>query len=103
MLRPYNAVNGFGRRVPDSATWIRLLRCLRSAFIALGDSLLDQLHLTIVTGRSTFDQRHLRCEAHAIYVVSGCHVVQGVQYDIELLVETDAVISSGRKTLSFAN
>lgn len=95
MLGPDNTVNRLRRRIPDRTARIRFLRRFRSALIALGVPLLDQLHLAIVARRSALDQRHLRCEAHPIHVVSGGPIVQGVQHNVELLVEAHTVIGSG--------
>lgn len=99
MLGPDNAVNRLRWCVADGATWICLLRSFRSAFIALSVSFLNQFHLTTVSSSSTFYQWNLGCEAHPIDVVSGGSIVQGVKHDVELLVECDAVIGSGRNTI----
>lgn len=92
MLGPHNAVDRLRRCVANRAARKRFLRRLRCALVALRQALLDQLHLAIVAARTALDQRHLRRQAHAVDVIASGAIVQRVQHDGELLVETDAVV-----------
>ena len=47
-------------------------------------------HLSDESCRSTFDERHARCEAESVDVSSCVDVVESVEHDVELLEELDA-------------
>jgi len=99
MLGPDNAVNRFGGRIAYGAAREASLFVFWSALVALGESTLDQFHLAIVAGGAALDQRDIRIEAHAIYMIPGGPVVQGAEHQIELLKEVDAIISTKRYVL----
>jgi len=94
MLGPNDAVNRFGGRIANSAAGKASLFVLRRALVALGESPLDQLDLSIVAGGAALDQRDIRIQAHAIHMVPGCPVVQGTEHQVELLEKADAIISA---------
>jgi hypothetical protein len=56
-LRPNYAVNRLTWRTSDSTDGEALGRLLRCAVIACCDTFLNDLHLSIETGRATLDQR----------------------------------------------
>lgn len=97
VLRPNNAVNGLRGSVANGAAGIGLLGCFRCAFVALRESLLDQLHLAVVAGGSALDQGDTRGQAHPVDMVSSRTIVQGVQDQGERLevADTEAVAGMG--------
>lgn len=98
MLGPDNTMNGLGGRVSYGTAGKTSLLLLGCAFVALGQTALNQLHLTIVAGGAALDERHICIETHPIYVVSRRAIVQRTEHHIKLLEEINAVVSAAKQT-----
>lgn len=97
MFGPNYAMNGFARRIANSAAGESFLCRFWSAFVALAQSFLDKFDLALVSGSSGFDQRHISRETHAINMISGCSVVKSVQDHSEILEERETEFGSVKK------
>lgn len=103
MLGPNDAVNGLGRCVPNGASGEGLLRLLWRALVALSFAFFYELHLPVVASRSALDERHICRQTHAVHVITRLPIVQCVQHQLEILIETDPVICAEHKEKNPSN
>lgn len=90
-------MNGLGGRVANGAAGKGLGMGLGRALIALGLALANNRDLAQISGRATLHQRHIGRQTHSIDVAAGRSIVQGIQHQLELLEERQAVVRAEKK------
>lgn len=97
VLCPDDAMNRLRGCIPNGASGKGLLRCLGRALVALRESFLDQLNLTVVASGAAFNQWDTSGQTHPVDMISRRSIVQGVQDERKGLKVAHAKAIPGRR------